>query len=400
MFPWHYATTGTSVKLSTPLVIAMQRGLRHAGAAIASQPSGAGRGAKVRYDADAAWEEGREEEWGAAVDSSSWTNDTDADSLDALVHPRSGGGGGSTGGGGCRLVAMASAAESDAPPSVAGFLYCTFFDDEALWTAEYDGPVDCEVPVHGHVCEGGYLQGIGPARQYGVDCFVIRGDPNSVALKDEIVLDGLVRRSDGASMGRCVFEKQRAPGRDGYKGLATWRLASCAPRANTGSGTPHNSAAGGGARRGAAGGEAVASDGTLVRPKKRRFTPERKPMTDSDWGDMDVWLALRCVSPVRDELGLDLRSRVFAAVTTTDYVDKTQLVELTRSLCGFAGPATFTQSMLDSWGDMYPNPVKARQPKFFARIHCAHWLALFRKLMDFKIGECGVGLPAQQRGHG
>ena len=71
---------------------------------------------------------------------------------------------------------------SNEHPSVVGFLYCTFFDDENLWTAEYDGPNDSEVPVQGHVCEGGYLTGSGLYREYFVDCQVVSGDPNTPGL--------------------------------------------------------------------------------------------------------------------------------------------------------------------------------------------------------------------------
>jgi len=289
--------------------------------------------------------------------SSSFSNNSAVDSLETLVQDTPNG---STFSANTSDHYLASGAIPD-HPTVAGFLYCTFFDDEQLWTAEYGGPTDCEVSISGHVCEGGYLQGSGNSGQFFVDCTVVSGDFNATRLGAKIVVDGLVRFNDGHSMGRCTFEKQRQAGRLGYKQMATWRLVSC--RTNS-------------------------EDGfnALLRPKKRRFGPEYKVMTDDDWGDMDIWIALRGVAPVFDRVGVDIRPLYFAELTTTDYLEKADILTLTRQLCMFAGPTTFTQSMLDEWGDLYPNPVKAVRPKYISRIHCSHWLALYRKIMDFKIG--------------
>jgi hypothetical protein len=340
----------------------MQRGLRNAGAAIVQQGgggtragdgAGGGRGASSPSRAPQYYEQAG---GGGA-----------SDSLDSLYDGASARNRGSAATSGGSITALTRKSQQEPfigdYPSVVGFLFCTFFDDEKVWTAEYGGPRDCEVPIQGHVCESGYLTGTGPNYEYFVNSQVVSGDPNAPIAGAKIVIDGLVRHSDGAPMGRCTFEKQRDAGRLGYKGLATWRLSSCGDAAvKGGGGVP------------------------MTRPKQRRFSPEYKVMTDDDWGDMDVWLALQCSSPVFDRVGVDLRPLHFAALTTTDYLDKTQVIALTRGLCELAGPATFTQSMLDDWGDLHPNPSRSAKPKYISRIHCRHWLLLFNKIMNFKIG--------------
>ena len=256
-------------------------------------------------------------------------------------------------------------------PSVDGFIFCTFFDDEKLWTAEYGGPNDCEVTVSGHVCEGGYLYGTGPFHEYHVNCTIVSGDSNAPEANAKIIVDGLVRHCDGAPLGRCVFEKQRPAGRQGYKNLATWRMSAChVPQSVDFQDERFKLEPGHG----------------MLRPGNRRFSSDYKVMTDDDWGDMDVWLALRGVTPVFDQVGIDLRPIHFANLTTSDYLDKTNLIALTRNLCSMAGPSTFTQSMLDEWGELYRNPSHAARPKFLPRIHCRYWFKVFLKILDFKIG--------------